>query len=58
MLITYIYYCGSCNATFELEVEGDPAATAPCPKCGYAEATKAFRATAITDAACAPDSGC
>jgi DNA-directed RNA polymerase subunit RPC12/RpoP len=58
-MTTFIYYCGSCNDTFEVEVQGDPPGAAPCPKCGYAEAIKAFRATTVTDsAACTPESGC
>jgi len=59
----YIYYCGECRATFEVEIEhpedGVPRQS-KCPTCGNPNAMKAFSAEDLKPAAggCAPESSC
>jgi len=59
----YIYYCGECRATFEVEIEHPESGVplkAVCPTCGNANAMKAFSAEDLKAAAggCAPESSC
>jgi putative FmdB family regulatory protein len=58
----YIYYCGECRTTFEVEIEhaeDDVPLQTACPTCGNLNAMKAFSAEDLKPAGgCAPGSGC
>jgi putative FmdB family regulatory protein len=59
-MIGYIYYCGNCDKTFEVQVdENDVPTTQPCPHCDGGVGLKAFSVAAATTAAeCKPGGSC